>query len=126
MFLTYTSDSVLIKFHLGFLTYATNDALPSPILTKRYFAHPQYVTKELKESPQRLGIGQTTSGGNEGMAVLEGFVAVLEVRIRPSKGSWKYLIVLDVRLFSKFQDRERHSPRHAFFTPSSHILWRAR
>ena len=38
------------------------------------------MTKELKEDPMKLGIGQTTNGGSEGMAVLEGFISLIEVR----------------------------------------------
>lgn len=70
---------LISQFYLGFLTYATSDTYPNPILAKRYFAHPQHVTKELREDSQKLGIGKTGSGGSNGMAVLDGFVAVLEV-----------------------------------------------
>ncbi len=67
---------------MAVVTYATSDVLPTPIIAKRYFAHPQLITKELKASPRHLGIGQTGSGGKGGMAALEGYVAILEVRFR--------------------------------------------
>lgn len=69
------------KFNIGLVTYGTSDLHPSPILAKRYFAHPQYVYKELKEDCQKLGIGRTSSGGKLGMAALEGYAAAIEVRL---------------------------------------------
>ena len=35
--------------------------------------------KEMREQPHECGIGQTTSGGGQGMAALEGIVTALEV-----------------------------------------------
>jgi hypothetical protein len=64
---------------MAFVTYATADTRPSPLLCKRFFADLQPVTKEIKEEPGNLGIGQTTSGGSRGMAALEGLVAAIEV-----------------------------------------------
>lgn len=66
---------------MGFVTYATADTLPSPILCKRFFVDYQPVTKEMREEPARLGIGQTNSGGGQGMAALEGLVAAIEARL---------------------------------------------
>jgi hypothetical protein len=64
---------------IGFITYATADARPTPILVKRHFsALLPAVFKELNEEPARLGIGQTSSGTN-GMAALEGLIAAVEV-----------------------------------------------
>ena len=66
---------------MAFVTYATADVTPTPLLCKRFFADFQLVTKEMRESPAKLGVGQTNSGGGLGMAALEGFVAAIEARI---------------------------------------------
>lgn len=64
---------------MGFVTYATSDTLPSPILCKRFFVDYQPVMKEMREDPAKLGLGQTNSGAGRGMAALEGLVAAIEV-----------------------------------------------
>ncbi|TDL23325.1 hypothetical protein BD410DRAFT_897760 [Rickenella mellea] len=66
-------------FNIAFVTYAMADTRPTPLVTLRYFAHPHQVTKEFKEDPQKLGIGRTGGGGRHGMAVLEGYVAAIEM-----------------------------------------------
>ncbi|KAG6917444.1 hypothetical protein DXG01_002530 [Tephrocybe rancida] len=66
------------KPRLAFITYAMADTLPSPLLCKRFFIESPPVTKEMKESPTNLGIGSTNSGGQRGMAALEGLVAAIE------------------------------------------------
>ena len=65
---------------MAFVTYATADAQPSPLLTRRYFTDLPVVRKEYEDDPGKLGIGQTSSGGSRGMAALEGLVAAVEVR----------------------------------------------
>ncbi|KAF9463838.1 hypothetical protein BDZ94DRAFT_1257562 [Collybia nuda] len=67
------------KLHMGFVTYGTADTYPSPLLCKQYFAEFQVVTKDMKDSPEKLGVGTTISGGNRGMAALEGLVAAIEL-----------------------------------------------
>jgi hypothetical protein len=67
------------KFRMAFVTYGTTDTRPTPLLAKRFFVPFQAVTKELREQPSNLGIGQTSSGGSGGMAALEGLVAAVEV-----------------------------------------------
>lgn len=64
---------------MGFVTYAIADTRPTPLLEKRFFVPVQPLTKELREEPSKLGIGQTGSGGSRGMAALEGLVAAIEV-----------------------------------------------
>ncbi len=65
---------------MAFVTYGTADTRPTPLLAKRFFVPFQsQVTKELCEQASNLGIGQTSSGGNRGMAALEGLVAAIEV-----------------------------------------------
>lgn len=60
--------------------------MPTPIIAKRYFTTiPSYLTKELKDERQKLGIGTTGSGGKRGMAALEGYAAAIEVRARPAE-----------------------------------------
>jgi len=58
--------------------------MPTPLLAKRFFVPFQSVTKELREEPSKLGIGQTSSGGTRGMAALEGLVAAVEVSHPPT------------------------------------------
>ena len=53
---------------------------PNPILARRFFSPVLQLPKELNEDPSSLGIGRTASGGDKGMAILEGYTAVLEVR----------------------------------------------
>jgi hypothetical protein len=72
-------SSTNVKFRIGFITYATADTYPTPLLARRFFAPLPLVIKELREDPTKLGIGQTSSGGSRGMAALEGLVAAIEV-----------------------------------------------
>ncbi|KAG6896466.1 hypothetical protein C0992_008054, partial [Termitomyces sp. T32_za158] len=67
------------KRRLAFITYATADTVPSPLLCKRFFLDSQPVTTEMRDSPASLGIGSTNSGGSRGMAALEGLVAAIEL-----------------------------------------------
>ncbi|KZT65876.1 hypothetical protein DAEQUDRAFT_493130 [Daedalea quercina L-15889] len=66
-------------FRLGVVTYGPAETRPSPLLGKHFFAQPQVIIKELREEPERLGLGLTSSGGSTGMAALEGLVAALEL-----------------------------------------------
>lgn len=68
------------KLRLAFVGYGTADTVPSPIITKRFFIENPLLLKEALEFPHNLGIGTTSSGGSRGMAILDGLVAVLEVR----------------------------------------------
>ena len=67
------------QLNIAFVTYALAETKPSPIVARRYFSNPGQATKEIKEEPSKLGLGSTTTGGRTGMAVLEGYAAVLEV-----------------------------------------------
>ncbi|KAG6830809.1 hypothetical protein H0H92_014658 [Tricholoma furcatifolium] len=67
------------RLRLAFITYATADTQPSPLLCKRFFVESTPVTAEMKENPTSLGIGTTHSGGDRGMAALEGLVAAIEL-----------------------------------------------
>jgi hypothetical protein len=74
---------------MAFVTYGTADTRPTPLLAKRFFVPFQtQVTKELCEQTKNLGIGLTSSGGNRGMAALEGLVAAVEV-------SWPFSLNLN-------------------------------
>ena len=64
---------------MAYLTYATADTRPTPILRTAFFSSPNNVMKEMREQPHECGVGQTTSGGGQGMAALEGIVTALEV-----------------------------------------------
>lgn len=72
--------NVYLQFRLAFITYGLRDMLPSPLLCKNFFSDIQAVTRVIKEEPNKLGIGQTSSGGTTGMAALDGLVAAIEVR----------------------------------------------
>lgn len=50
------------------------------MLGRHFFAPPQAVMKELREKPEAMGLGLTSSGEPTGMAALEGLVAAVEVR----------------------------------------------
>lgn len=50
---------------------------PNPLLSKKYFAPLHQVSKQLREDPSELGIGQT--GNGRGLSALEGLVAAIEV-----------------------------------------------
>ncbi len=91
---------------MGLVTYGTADLYPSPILTKRYFAHPQHVYKELREDPQKLGLGKTNSGGKVGMAALEGYAAAIEVRSRCYKTGSACILILP-QMFDLFSGRSK-------------------
>lgn len=69
-----------VKVRVAFVTYGTADTLPSPIVKKIYFTELRYIIQDVKDDSRRLGIGQTDSGGSKGMAALEGFATVLDVR----------------------------------------------
>ena len=64
---------------MGDVTYATADTRPTPILRTAFFSSPNNAMKEMREQPHECGIGQTTSGGGQGMAAPEGIVTALEV-----------------------------------------------
>lgn len=61
------------------MTYGAADTRQRPLLSKNYFAPLSQLTKELREEPSKLGIGQTNSGSGRGLSALEGFVAAIEV-----------------------------------------------
>ncbi|KAF7978845.1 hypothetical protein HWV62_44653 [Athelia sp. TMB] len=68
-----------LLFRLAFISYGPANTYPSPIIAKRFFSALQVITKELRDESQKLGIGQTSSGGSGGMAALEGLVAAIEM-----------------------------------------------
>ncbi|KAG6845413.1 hypothetical protein H0H87_009760 [Tephrocybe sp. NHM501043] len=68
-----------VKPRMAFITYATADTTPSPLLCRRFFVDSPPVMREMSDSPTSLGIGTTNSGGKRGMAALEGIVAAIEL-----------------------------------------------
>ncbi|OSC98501.1 hypothetical protein PYCCODRAFT_1439190 [Trametes coccinea BRFM310] len=66
-------------FRIACVSYGTADTMPTPVLSKVFFSPPQTMIKDMREDPQKLGIGQTDSGGGYGMAALEGLVAAIEL-----------------------------------------------
>ncbi|KXN84566.1 hypothetical protein AN958_12312 [Leucoagaricus sp. SymC.cos] len=79
---------------VAFITYGTADTQPSPIVKKIYFTELRYILQDIKDDHRRLGIGQTDSGGDKGMAALEGFATVLDVCPNrfPSSCSWSLVV----------------------------------
>ncbi|KAH9941346.1 hypothetical protein B0H21DRAFT_893420 [Amylocystis lapponica] len=66
-------------FRVGFVSYATAETRPTPLVTKVFFGPPQVLIAKLRDDPRKLGIGQTGPGAYGGMAALEGLVAALEL-----------------------------------------------
>ena len=64
---------------MGYVTYATADTWPTPILRTAFFSTLDNVMKEMREQPHKCSISQTKSGAGQGMAVREGSVTALEV-----------------------------------------------
>ena len=62
------------------MTYATADTRPTPILTRIFFSPPSTIMETMRKQPQDFSLGQTASGGSQGMAALEGIVTAMEVR----------------------------------------------
>ncbi len=65
------------QIKVAFVSYATADTVPSPILVKRFFVDFKLVLRDMTQDISRLGLGSTNAGS---MAALEGIVAALEVR----------------------------------------------
>ncbi|KAF7357489.1 hypothetical protein MSAN_01345100 [Mycena sanguinolenta] len=65
-----------IKFRVAFVTYGTQD---TPLISKNFFHDWVALVPSFRDDPSKLGLGQTTCGGDTGMAALEGFVAALEL-----------------------------------------------
>ena len=62
------------------MCFAPQTTLPKPLLSKVCFGIPSALFKDINHNPSQHGLGRTSGGGGRGMAVLEGLVAVLEVR----------------------------------------------
>ncbi|KAJ7037760.1 hypothetical protein C8F04DRAFT_1091448 [Mycena alexandri] len=77
------------QFRAAFITYGTQGA---PLVCKNFFSDLMMVIQVIREDLNKLGMGQTSCGGDMGMAALEGFVAALELfdilrQSPPSKNS---------------------------------------
>jgi len=69
-------------YSLAFVTYGPADAVPSPILCRKFFQDSPTVIKGMREDPTKsFSLGSTNAGGSKGMATLEGLVAAVEVRV---------------------------------------------
>ncbi|KAG6842103.1 hypothetical protein C0991_002757 [Blastosporella zonata] len=114
------------KPRLAFITYAMADTRPSPLLCKRFFVDSSPVTMEMRDSPASLGIGSTNSGGNSGMAALEGLVAAIELfdvyMAVPSKN--KQLVNHIFHIASASPDSSVH-PRYNDSPNFDYITWEA-
>ncbi|KIO15042.1 hypothetical protein M404DRAFT_197745 [Pisolithus tinctorius Marx 270] len=76
------------QFRLAFITYGAADTRPSPLVSNMFFSPLSLATKELREEPSKLGIGQTSCGGTRGLSALEGLVAAIEVTFRYFNDVW--------------------------------------
>lgn len=65
-------------FRIACVCYASASTRPNPLLSRTYFMGAQELTIPLAKNPQRFGVGQT-GAGTQGMAVLEGIVAAIEL-----------------------------------------------
>lgn len=107
------------KLRIAFVSYATADTLPSPLICKRFFADYVVVAKELKDAITNFGLGQINSGGTRGMAALEGLVATLEVCLMvASPSSCSNCYQLFDALQSHTQGRDNFS-NHVFHIAAS-------
>ena len=68
------------QIKIAFVSYATADTVPSPILAKRFFVDFKLVLRDMTQDISRLGLASTNAGPARPMAALEGIVAALEVR----------------------------------------------
>jgi hypothetical protein len=90
------------NFFAGFIVYGPSETRPSPILTKRFFVHAQYMFKEVFQFPGVLGMGQTLRGEGNGFAVLDGFAAAIEVMFSPRMFKCRLIILyLVLRSFQR-------------------------
>ncbi|KAJ6511894.1 hypothetical protein C8R47DRAFT_1064598 [Mycena vitilis] len=64
------------KFRAAFVTYGTQG---NSLLCKNFFHDLYGIMPAFRDEPAKLGLGQTSYGGDMGMAALEGFVAALEL-----------------------------------------------
>ncbi|GBE88438.1 hypothetical protein BKA93DRAFT_79724 [Sparassis latifolia] len=67
------------KLLIGYVSYATAETRPIPLLARVFFGSATTLVKDLHEDPIKMGIGQTGTGGSKGMAALEGLVAAVEL-----------------------------------------------
>lgn len=67
------------KIQTAFVSYATADSNPSPLLARLPFSDPTLLFSECKSDPKNLGIGRTAETKSLRMAALEGMVAALEL-----------------------------------------------
>ncbi|KAJ7605535.1 hypothetical protein DFH06DRAFT_257762 [Mycena polygramma] len=64
------------KFRAAFVTYGTQG---NSLLCKNFFHDLYGIMPAFRDESAKLGLGQTSYGGDMGMAALEGFVAALEL-----------------------------------------------
>lgn len=79
------SDLRRHQFRIAWATYGPGDSYSSPILTTRFFSLPDSMRTEFTKEMKGLCLGETGTGGSTGMAALEGYAALLEVRLNGSQ-----------------------------------------
>ncbi|KJA13329.1 hypothetical protein HYPSUDRAFT_209632 [Hypholoma sublateritium FD-334 SS-4] len=68
-----------VALKIAFVSYATADTVPCPVLTKRFFVDFKTVLTHMTQDIAGLGVGTTNAGPDRPMAALEGIVAALEL-----------------------------------------------
>lgn len=63
---------------MALVTCGPADSHLNPVCAKRFFGTPQQAIMELQE-PKGLCLGTTAAGGSSGIAILDGYAAVIEV-----------------------------------------------
>ncbi|KAI0077281.1 hypothetical protein K474DRAFT_1661889 [Panus rudis PR-1116 ss-1] len=64
---------------IALVCYSSSATRPSPILHRHFFTEPKAILSEFRERPSQFGVGKCSTGGDRGLAALEGIVAALEM-----------------------------------------------
>jgi hypothetical protein len=65
---------------MAFIAYGTDQMLPSPILSRKFFTNPIATLATSQDFCAMAQAGNYASGASKGYAALEGIVACIEVR----------------------------------------------
>jgi hypothetical protein len=110
-----SSRLIEVQFRVAFVTYGTQG---TPLICKNFFNDLVAVLPAFREDPSKLGMGQTSCGGDMGMAALEGFVAALEVMFLSYSTSLYVLTIL--QLFDLL--RQSAQAKNLPYPPAYHIF----
>ncbi|KAH9925523.1 uncharacterized protein B0H18DRAFT_1008817 [Fomitopsis serialis] len=65
-------------FRVGVVSYGPAETRPTP-LGKIFFGPPQVIFRDMREDPEKMGLGLSSLGDSAGLAALEGLVAAVEL-----------------------------------------------